>query len=96
MTGTSSPEMSLARDLVVVNELGLHARCAAIVAQRAQQAWGKVSLTKNGLVVDASSLLDILSLACGKGGRITLKVTDSRDINILNEIAALIESGFEE
>ena len=44
--------------------------------------------------MDATSIIDILSLACLKGTEITLKVDDKADIGVLNEITALAETGF--
>ena len=44
--------------------------------------------------VDASSIIDILSLACSKGSKITLKIDEESDIDILNEIIELIKKGF--
>lgn len=56
-------------DIVVViqEELGLHARPAARLAQLAQTFQSEISLEMDGMTVDAKSILDILSLAAGKG-----------------------------
>lgn len=80
----------------VINELGLHARPAAMIATLALKAQSDVWLCKNGEQVDASSIIDILSLACIKGSDVTLKVENPEDVNILNEIIELFEKGFGE
>jgi phosphocarrier protein len=53
--------------VVIINELGLHARSAARIAKLAQNANSKVWLIRGKERVDASSIIDILSLACPKG-----------------------------
>jgi phosphocarrier protein len=84
------------RTLTITNELGLHARSAAKLAKLAESATGGVWLIKNGAAVDATSLLDILTLACPKGTKVTIRVDNQTDMEILERIAALIRSGFGE
>ena len=86
----------LSRKVVIVNELGLHARSAAKIAKLAQNAKSTIWLIKDNEKVDASSIIDILTLACAKGSKIMLTVDNKPDIHILNEITALVERGFEE
>ena len=86
----------LSRDVLIINELGLHARSAAGIAKLAQNANSKVWLIRGKERVDASSVIDILSLACSKGSKITLEIDEESDIDILNEIIELIKKGFGE
>nr|HID59303.1 HPr family phosphocarrier protein [Desulfobacterales bacterium] len=86
----------LARRLVIKNELGLHARAAARIAEIAQRARFQVWIVKDGKSVDATSILEILSLACTPGTTIMVKIEDKEDIDILNNIAELVEGGFGE
>ena len=86
----------LSKDVLIINELGLHARSAAGIAKLAQNANSKVWLIRGKERVDASSVIDILSLACSKGSKITLKIDEESDIDILNEIIELIKKGFGE
>ena len=90
----SSKEYS--KEIVIVNELGLHARSAAKIAKLAQNAKSTIWLIKDNEKVDASSIIDILTLACAKGSKIILTVDSKSDIYILNNITALAERGFEE
>lgn len=87
---------TLSRDVVIINELGLHARSAAGIAKLAQNANSKVWLIRGKDRVDASSIIDILSLACSKGSKITLEIDEESDIDILNEIVELVKKGFGE
>lgn len=59
--------------IFIKNELGLHARPAANLAQAAQQFDARITLEYEGMTVDAKSILDILSLAAGQGATLTLR-----------------------
>ena len=91
-----NPGTEFSREVIITNELGLHAACAAKIAKLAQNAKSKVWLTNGEEKVDASDILDILTLACEKGSKITLKIDDRSDLFILNDIVRLIERGFGE
>ena len=80
----------------IVNDLGLHARSAARMATIARQANSKVWVTRNGERVDAKSVIDILTLGCGKGSEIVLGIEDQMEMNVLNSIKDLVDAGFGE
>ena len=84
------------RTLIIVNDLGLHARSAAQLAKLAAEAAGGVWIMKNGETADATSLLDVLTLACPKGSTITVGIEDEADIGTLDRIEDLIRRGFGE
>jgi len=86
----------LLREIEIVNELGLHARAAAKLAEIAQRASSDVWIIKGNEQADASSVVDILTLACPKGSIITVKIENKADMNILEEIARLAATGFNE
>ncbi|MCF8025778.1 MAG: HPr family phosphocarrier protein [Desulfobacteraceae bacterium] len=89
-------EKNLSKEVTVVNELGLHARPAAMIAKLALQAKAGVWLIKNGEQVDATSIIDILSLSGTRESRITLRIENPSDTEILEKISTLFESGFKE
>ncbi len=93
MTG-SGPQLS--REVVIVNELGLHARSAGKIAALASNSKASIWINKSKLRADASSILDILTLACEKGSKITITIENKADADILEAITALVESGFGE
>ena len=80
----------------IKNELGLHARSAAQIARIAGDSAANVWLKKDDKMADASSIIDILTLACEKGTKIAIIIEDLADINILDAIVDLVDSGFEE
>lgn len=86
----------LFRDLVIVNELGMHARSAAKLAKLAQQAQSGVWLERDDERVDAKQVIDILTLAAAKGDQVRIKIDQSQDQETLDRIAQLIKDGFGE
>ena len=87
---------SFSKDVIVVNELGLHARSAAKIAELAREATSKVWVQKNEERADARSILDILTLACEKGSTLTIVIDDKSDMETLNRIVDLVINGFGE
>lgn len=85
------PDM-LSANVVVSNELGLHARPAAQIAMRAELARAGVWLISGDEKADARSVICILMLGCKKGSVVTVRVEHQMDIEILNNIKTLIES----
>ena len=80
----------------IVNELGLHARSAAKIAEIAQNSVAAVWIQKEEEKADASSIIDILTLACAKGTQIKIVIEDLADLPVLNGIADLVDRGFGE
>jgi phosphocarrier protein len=92
----SKANLILSRELTISNEFGLHARAAAQIARLAEQARAGVFIIKDGQEMDATSILDVLSLYCPQGTEVTVRITDPADAKILNRIADLIQAGFGE
>jgi phosphocarrier protein HPr len=86
----------ISRDIRLVNALGLHARPAAQIATLAAKAISRVWMISDGEQIDAKSIIDILSLYCPKGSPIRFAVENAQDIETLDAIADLAESGFGE
>jgi len=89
-------DITISKKITIVNEFGLHARSAAKIAKIAQNAKSAIWLIKDNEKADASSIIDILTLACPKGSRIILSADSQSDIDIINDITALVERGFED
>ena len=87
---------ALSRKVTIVNELGLHARSAAKIAELANRSKASVWIQKGDEKADASSIVDILTLACEKGTKITIRIENEADFNILEAITELVEGGFGE
>ncbi len=90
-------EMVVQEQIVRVrNELGIHARPAAQIAQVAQKFTSKVQLVLDGREIDAASILDILSLAAPKGKELCLRARGDDACEAVASIAQLFEDRFGE
>ena len=86
----------ISKEVTVVNALGIHARAAAKLSKLAQTASTGVWVTKDGQTVDASSILDILTLDCAQGTTVTLEIDDPADMDVLDKLEHLVADGFGE
>ena len=84
--------IGLSKNVTITNPLGLHARSAAKIAKLVKKAKSKVWIIKDKEKADASRMIDILSLAGIKDSKLTLLIDDPSDIDILNDLAQLIEN----
>ena len=84
------------KEAIVTNELGIHARSAGKIAELAQKAIAKIWIIKDQQEADASSIIDMLTLMCTMGSKVTVVIDDPIDSNILDAIIDLIEDGFGE
>jgi len=89
-------EQVLHKPATIKNELGLHARSAAGIAEIARHSRGNVWVVKNEEKADASSIMDILTLVCEKGTKIRIVIEDAADTDILDAIVDLVDNGFGE
>jgi len=86
----------LIKEITVTDELGIHASVAGKIMSIVQKAYGNISIAHKGENADAASMLDILSLECGKGSRISIIAEDARDHVIIEAIEELVKNGFGE
>jgi phosphocarrier protein HPr len=84
------------KTFIIKNKLGLHARPAAIMVQTASKFKSKVKLIKDGQEVDGKSIMGLMTLAACAGSAIKIVVEGEDEIDTLNALAALVESGFGE
>ncbi len=96
MKRQSTGEGGFSEEVVIVNEFGLHARSAAKIANQAENAKSKVWLVKGEERVDASDMMDILTVACPRGSRIAIEIENPDDMDILNNLVELVRKGFGE
>ena len=92
----STADSPLRRNVIISNELGLHARAAARIAKLADKARSKVFIMKGGREADGTDIIDVMSLYCPCGTEVTVRITDPADGRVLNGIVRLIEAGFGE
>ena len=80
------------REITVKNEVGLHARHAAYVIQKANEFKSGIWVEKEERRVNAKSLLGVLSLGIMKGTTVTLIADGSDEKEAVDALAELIEN----
>lgn len=84
------------KEITVVNRLGLHARPAAQIVQKASQFKSDIKLSKDGLEVNAKSIMGVMMLAAEMGSSIVI-ITEGPDEQAAAEaIAQVFASKFGE
>jgi phosphocarrier protein len=84
------------RNVVVVNELGLHARAAARFVHLASRFDSQVRVGRNTRVMDGKSIMGILLLAAARGTTITISADGVDEQAAVDALVELVESGFGE
>jgi len=80
----------------ITNRLGLHARPAALVVQRANKFKSEITLQKEDLEVNAKSILSVMALAAEMGSLVTIKAEGEDEVAAVEELAKLFEQKFGE
>lgn len=81
---------SLTRVVVVADPDGLHLRNCLAVVKAVQQHQAHVTIHGNGQVVDAASILGLMSLAAMSGTELTLSARGPAAGEVLETIAQLL------
>ena len=82
------------KDVVIHNQVGLHARPATFFIQKANEFKSAIWVEKDDRKVNAKSLLGVLSLGIVGGTTIKIIVDGSDEKEALNSLVDLVESGF--
>ena len=84
------------KEVVVQNQVGLHARPATFFIQKANDFKSIVWVQKDERKVNAKSLLGVLSLGITKGTAIKIEADGSDEEAAVDTLADLIDSNFAE
>ena len=82
---------TIERTITILNRLGLHARPASRFAQTASLFRSDIWLIKDGKSVDGKSILEVLTISCPSGTRLTIRAQgpDAREaVKALEELVA--------
>ena len=86
----------VSRNITIKNSVGLHARPATFFIQKAHSYKSYVWVEKDDRRVNAKSLLGVLSLGITKGMEVTLIADGPDEVEALNGLEELVETGFED
>ena len=84
------------RKVEVTNRLGLHARPAAMLVQKANKFKSEINLQKEDLEVNAKSILSVMALAAEMGSFVIIKAEGEDEAIAVEELAKLFEEKFGE
>lgn len=84
------------KEVEIRNKLGLHARPASLVVKLAGKFESEIQLIKEDTEINAKSILGVMMLAAGPGQKVTITTDGSDEVEAVDAIASLIDSGFGE
>ncbi|MEP7306717.1 MAG: HPr family phosphocarrier protein [Acidobacteriota bacterium] len=84
------------RSVTVVNQLGMHARAAAKFVHLASRYQSRVLVARAARQMDGKSIMGILLLAAACGSHITISAEGADELDAVDALAALVQSGFGE
>ena len=87
---------TIVSELEIKNELGLHARPAALFVQVASSFKSEIIVEKGGDVVNGKSLMGLLMLAAGYGSTIKIRIKGDDAEDMLKALLEIIERKFDE
>jgi phosphocarrier protein HPr len=80
------------REVKLTNEVGLHARPAAVFSKAAAGFTADVTVAKGGQEANAKSIMAVLKLDVKKGDAVTITTEGDDADNALEELVTLVES----
>ena len=84
------------REITIVNELGIHARPAGMIANTSSRFVCDIKLVKDGMEVNAKSIMGIMTLAAGKGCIIEVTAKGKDEADAVKAIEDLFTRKFDE
>lgn len=82
--------------VTIVNKLGLHARAATKLVNCASEWASEIHLRKGQRVVNAKSIMGVLTLAASKGTELVVEANGPDQDPALEALLVLISNGFGE
>jgi phosphocarrier protein HPr len=84
------------QSVVVVNQLGMHARAAAKFVHVATRYQARVRVARDAREMDGKSIMGILLLAAARGSTISITAEGADESEAVAALVALVRSGFGE
>ncbi len=79
------------REIIIKNEVGLHARAAAIFVQAANKYLCDVFIESGKKKVNGKSIMGVMSLGAYQGEELTIITNGEDEIEALNDLVDIIE-----
>ncbi|HET6958005.1 MAG TPA: HPr family phosphocarrier protein [Vicinamibacterales bacterium] len=84
------------QEVIVVNQLGMHARAAAKFVHLATRYEARVKVSRDRREMDGKSIMGILLLAAARGSTITISADGADEKDAVAALVALVQTGFGE
>lgn len=88
--------MSLRKEIIIINRLGLHARAAAKLVSCAGGYTSQIYLQRDGQRVNAKSIMGVMMLAASQGSRLEIEVSGEDETEAIQALESLINDRFGE
>ena len=88
--------MTASRSVGICNQRGLHARASARFVKLASSFEAEVTVTRDGVTVDARSIMGLLMLGAGNGCDIEIKAEGTDAEEAVEALADLVGRKFDE
>ena len=92
----SEADISLQKELVVSNKLGIHARPAALFVKTANRYECEISVEKDGEKVNGKSIMGLMMLAAEEGSKVKIVANGEDEKDVLTALEQLFDSRFNE
>lgn len=80
----------------IINKLGLHARPAALLARTAAEFESDIKISKNGVEINAKSIMGIMMLAAECDSEIHITASGPDEQEAVDAVKKVLTSNFEE
>jgi phosphocarrier protein len=87
---------AIARDMLIENQRGLHARASAKFVKCAEAFNADITVSKDGETVPATSIMGLMMLAAAIGSTITVEATGPEAAKALDALQELLAAKFDE
>lgn len=84
------------KDFTLLNRLGLHIRPAAQFTKIASRYKADVFLVRDGMRINAKSIMGVMMLAAGQGTTLTIECCGEDEQELCAELMKLVENKFNE
>ena len=83
-------------ELVIENQIGLHARPAAKFVKTVEKCRAEITVTKDSDKVNGKSIIGLLTLAAGRGTKLVIEAEGDDATEAIDAIQSLVEGNFNE
>jgi len=81
-------------DLLIRNQLGLHARACALFVKTAARFKSEVFVSRDDLEVNGKSIMGVMMLAAEEGSTIRVRTVGPDEVEALSALSELVEGKF--